>query len=148
MVRVAPLKGNNMNTRQENWQGMNWITQRKRLAIYLRDGCACKWCGAAVEDGVKLTLDHVKPHSKGGTNDESNLITACKRCNDSRGARSLKAFAAAVATYLNHGVQAEAILAEVKAAQRRSIKPHLVEAAALIERRGSALKALQERNAL
>jgi 5-methylcytosine-specific restriction endonuclease McrA len=78
-----------MNARARgDWQGMNWIRQEKRLAIYLRDGCACVWCGAKVEEGAQLTLDHVRCHSAGGSNAASNLVTACKRCNDSRGARS------------------------------------------------------------
>lgn len=122
------------------WQGMNWIRQEKRLAIYLRDGCACAYCGAAVEGGAMLTLDHVKPHSKGGTNHEENLVTCCQKCNSSRGSRSLKTFAAACAGYVNHGVTAAEILAHVKACQRRALPK--AEAKALIARRGSASKAL------
>src|SRR5438128_11454104 len=34
-------------------QGMNWIRPEKRLALYLRDGLACCYCGEAVEDGAK-----------------------------------------------------------------------------------------------
>src|SRR5262245_14698893 len=83
------------------WQGMNWCRQSTRLAIYLRDGMACVWCGTAVEDGARLTLDHVKPHSQGGTNAPANLMTACERCNKSRGARSVAVFAKSVAAYLN-----------------------------------------------
>jgi len=123
------------------WQGMNWITQQKRLAIYLRDGAACCWCGATVEDGVKLSLDHIVPHSKKGTNDATNLITCCKRCNDSRGARSAKRFAHIIAAYLDHGVKAENIIASIQK-KRYSILP-LEEAKKMIDRRGSAFKALQ-----
>ena len=60
-------------------QGMNWIRKEKRLAIYLRDGLACCFCGEGVEDGAKLTLDHLTPHSHGGTNGAENLATACHR---------------------------------------------------------------------
>lgn len=87
-----------MNARQAAWQGMNWCRPSTRLAIYLRDGLACVWCGAGVEEGARLTLDHLKPHSKGGSNAPSNLLTACKRCNDSRGARSAAKFAPDPAT--------------------------------------------------
>ena len=41
------------------YQGMNWIRQDKRLAIYLRDGLACAWCGNGVENGAKLPLEGV-----------------------------------------------------------------------------------------
>ena len=39
----------------------NWINVRRRLAIYLRDGMACVYCGSGIEDGIKMTLDHVIP---------------------------------------------------------------------------------------
>ncbi|KKK72946.1 hypothetical protein LCGC14_2898780, partial [marine sediment metagenome] len=44
----------NIASRKEKNQGMNWIRPEKRLAIYLRDGLACCYCGATVEDGTKL----------------------------------------------------------------------------------------------
>jgi len=134
-----------LTQRQANWQGMNWITQKKRLAIYLRDGCACAYCGTTIEDGAQLTLDHLKPHSKGGTNVETNLVTCCKRCNDSRGARALGTFCTAVAAYLNHGVDPFRILNHVRTCTRRALKPFIAEAKQLVERRGSALQALQSR---
>jgi 5-methylcytosine-specific restriction endonuclease McrA len=124
------------------WQGMNWIRQSKRLAIYLRDGCACAWCGATVEDGAMLTLDHLKPHTNGGSNHESNLVTACRRCNSSRQARTVARFARDVAAYINHGVKAADVESHVRNCAARSLKSHKAEAAALIARRGSAPKAL------
>ncbi|MDR2256995.1 MAG: HNH endonuclease [Arthrobacter sp.] len=33
-------------------------------------------------------VDHIVPHSKGGTNDPSNLRIICRRCNQSRGNRT------------------------------------------------------------
>lgn len=132
-----------MNARARgDWQGMNWIRQEKRLAIYLRDGCACAWCGAKVEAGTQLTLDHVVPHSKGGSNDASNLVTACKPCNDSRGARNATKFSEVVAAYVDHGVLAHRILQHVKNCTRRDLKPFLANAKALIALRGSAFAVL------
>lgn len=128
--------------RNANWQGMNWITQQKRLAIYLRDGLCCAYCGAGVEQGATLSLDHLRPHSKLGSNHETNLVTCCKRCNDSRGNRPVAAFARAVAGYVNHGVTADDILKHVRRCAARSLAPHRLEAKTMIERRGSAAKAL------
>ena len=84
------------NRHANGGQGMNWITKHKRLAIYMRDGLACCYCAEGIEEGAKLTLDHVVPHSKGGSNDARNLVTACHRCNSNRGDRSITTFAAAV----------------------------------------------------
>lgn len=97
----------------KGYQGMNWIRQEKRLAIYLRDGLACVYCGAALEDGAQLTLDHLLPHSQGGGNEASNLVTACKQCNSSRGNRPVNDFVAACAAYLNHDVRPEDIMAHI-----------------------------------
>jgi|GEM_PF-1026511 len=134
----------NKGERKTNWQGMNWITQEKRLAIYLRDGCACAYCGASIEQGAQLTLDHLVPHAKGGTNHETNLVTCCHRCNSSRGDRAVATFAKSVAGYVNHGVKPADILAHIKNSTRRSLAGPKAEAKTLIARRGSAAKVLAE----
>ena len=124
------------------WQGMNWIRQEKRLAIYLRDGLACAYCGDSVEDGATLTLDHLTPHSRGGSNATANLVTACERCNKSRGVRPVRTFCRAVAEYLNHDVTAREIERHVRATSRRALD--MDEAKALIARRGSAARVLAQ----
>lgn len=43
----------------------------------------CKKCGITDD----LTIDHIRPLSKGGTNDISNLQILCRRCNASKGAK-------------------------------------------------------------
>lgn len=148
----AERKGNQMTKQTKNndarskgkSQGMNWIRQEKRLAIYLRDGLACAYCGHSVENGASLSLDHVKPHSKGGDNHESNLVTCCERCNKSRGNRSLRAFTRAVAEYLHHGVEPKEIENHVRACTRRDLKAHKAEAKGMVARRGSAARVLAE----
>lgn len=124
-------------------QGMNWCRQDLRLALYLRDGLACVWCGASVEDGAQLTLDHLIPRSKGGgDNAPSNLVTCCHLCNSRRGNRSVEEFAEAVAGYVNHGVTALEILMQISVLVRKDLKPFRGEARAMIARRGSAARAL------
>ena len=111
------------------------IRREKRLAIYLRDGLACAYCGDSVENGAELSLDHLKPHSQGGSNDASNLVTACRRCNCSRGDRPVKDFAVAVAGYLNHGANPDEILTHISRIRRRQLP--IAEAKKLIARRGT-----------
>lgn len=128
--------------RKAKHAGMNWIRQEKRLAIYLRDGLACVWCGQAVEDGVKLTLDHVICHVDGGSNHESNLVTACHGCNSRRGDRPVEDFAAAVAGYVNHGVSADDILIDITHRTGERLDAYKQDAKDLIARRGSAARVL------
>lgn len=54
------------------------ISQRKRDAVFKRDGFTCHYCNEFAKD---LTLDHIVPVSKGGNNAFDNLITACRKCN-------------------------------------------------------------------
>ena len=119
-------------------QGMNWIRKEKRLAIYLRDGLACCYCGQSIEDGTKLTLDHLKPYSKGGSNDATNLVTCCAICNSKRGNRTVKAFAAGVAHYAGQPTT-ETILAFIKTTTRRKLDMNA--ALELIARRGGFVAA-------
>lgn len=74
-----------------------WIRADKRLAIYLRDGMTCVYCLVDLHDADPrdITLDHIRPRSDGGTNHESNLITACRSCNCSRQDTPLARFAGA-----------------------------------------------------
>lgn len=125
-----------LTERQAKWNGGKWITPKRRLAIYLRDGMACCYCGAKVEDedGTLLSLDHLKAHSHGGGNESTNLVTACKKCNSARGNRPVATFAKAVAAYL--GTDAGAILRHVRNCSRRALP--LDEAAELISRRKAA----------
>ncbi len=47
---------------------------------------AHRYCGS----GQDLTVDHVKPVSKGGLWEWSNLVTACNKCNGKKGSKTLK----------------------------------------------------------
>jgi 5-methylcytosine-specific restriction endonuclease McrA len=51
-------------------------------SVLARDNWICCSCGRSPkEQGVTLEVDHIKPRSKGGTDDLNNLQTLCKKCN-------------------------------------------------------------------
>jgi len=139
---MATTKKNTTARDRGDWQGMNWCRQSTRLAIYLRDGLACGWCGASVENGTKLSLDHLKPHSKGGSNEATNLVTSCSRCNSARGNRSVRKFSCDVAGYLGNGVEPAEIERHVRNTSRKAMTGPRAEARELIVRRGSAARVL------
>lgn len=65
----------------------SWIWRRSRLRIYARDGFDCVYCRQVfpLQGSVGLSLDHVIPRLlPGGSNDATNLVTACLSCNSSR----------------------------------------------------------------
>ena len=49
------------------------MTPRLRYQVLRRDGFKCVLCGASSKDGVTLHVDHIKPVSKGGKSEISNL---------------------------------------------------------------------------
>jgi hypothetical protein len=59
------------------------VPEDVRLRIFERDGNKCRSCGILTD----LTLDHIIPRSIGGTNDESNLQTLCRKCNSAKNNR-------------------------------------------------------------
>ena len=77
-----------------------WIVKAKRAAIYERDSWTCAYCGRGPRDARRmsqaasvLTLDHLTPRSAGGSNDQRNIVTACRTCNSSRQNRDWRDFA-------------------------------------------------------
>lgn len=56
------------------------VTKRTRYEVLRRDGHTCRYCGGSAPE-VKLTVDHVMPVALGGSDDPSNLVTACRDCN-------------------------------------------------------------------
>ena len=60
---------------------------KTRWAALERAGRACCVCGATAADGAKLQVDHIRPVSKGGTNELSNLQVLCQLCNVGKGAQ-------------------------------------------------------------
>ena len=64
----------------ERKYGRAWAALSAR--ILARDGHRCHYCGKPAR-----TVDHVLPVAAGGTDDPSNLVAACRRCNARKGSR-------------------------------------------------------------
>ena len=58
-----------------------------RKNIIWRDDNKCQYCAKEYESKI-LTLDHILPRSKGGKNTWTNLVAACKKCNQKKGNRT------------------------------------------------------------
>jgi 5-methylcytosine-specific restriction endonuclease McrA len=58
--------------------------------LFARDSYTCQYCGR-VQHQLKLreclTRDHVIPQSRGGSNEWTNVVTACSSCNTRKGSR-------------------------------------------------------------
>jgi 5-methylcytosine-specific restriction endonuclease McrA len=67
----------------------SYVTQDRppaftRFNLFLRDAFTCQYCWA----GEDLTFDHVIPRSRGGRTTWENIVTACARCNLTKGGRT------------------------------------------------------------
>ena len=60
-----------------------------RQNVIWRDGNRCQYC-SKVFPAEKLTVDHVFPKSRGGEKSWTNLVAACKKCNQKKGCRTTK----------------------------------------------------------
>lgn len=60
------------------------ISQEKREEIYERDSRKCVYCSSK----DSLTIDHMTPRSRGGSDDLDNLVTCCKSCNSRKGTKT------------------------------------------------------------
>jgi len=58
-------------------------------SLYERDGYLCYYCGGHLHSFSMsgASLDHVYPKSLGGPSTASNLVTACKTCNNKKQAK-------------------------------------------------------------
>lgn len=55
-----------------------------RNNIFIRDRYTCQYCMNVFKTS-DLTLDHVLPKSKGGKTSWENIVTACQKCNHTKG---------------------------------------------------------------
>lgn len=58
-----------------------------RIAVLLRERF-CRWCCEFMPLGT-ATIDHVIPLARGGQHCRDNLVAACRKCNSSKGQKTL-----------------------------------------------------------
>lgn len=78
---VSRIRTTRSTTQFLRKQERNKMSQSLRAQIFSRDKSRCRMCGASVDDGVTLHVDHIVPVSKGGRTVEHNLQTLCQECN-------------------------------------------------------------------
>jgi hypothetical protein len=109
--------------------GSSWIRADKRLAIYLRDAFVCAYCGQDTRALGGPTLDHVDAT---GSNDATNLVVACRPCNNRKGDTALSAFLTSCAP---SPLEARAIRTRIGRRTAAPIARHLADARAKLARR-------------
>jgi 5-methylcytosine-specific restriction endonuclease McrA len=62
------------------------ISRTKVIAVMRKSESKCVHCGS-MDD---LQIDHIIPHSRGGSDDLDNLQMLCQKCNASKGAKTME----------------------------------------------------------
>lgn len=62
------------------------ITQSRKKGVKKRDNYVCQICQETFPED-QLEIDHIFPHSLGGSNHEYNLMPLCSKCNADKGNR-------------------------------------------------------------
>ncbi len=65
------------------------MSPKLRFAVFTRDGFRCRYCGATGAE-TQLVVDHAISVKDGGSDDISNLVTACQPCNAGKSGRSVQ----------------------------------------------------------
>jgi hypothetical protein len=86
---ICPTCGNEFAPKKKNHKYCTELCRpsrsRRPNLILLRDHFRCFYCGkSAFADGVILEVDHIQPASYGGKPTASNLVTACRECNQAK----------------------------------------------------------------
>lgn len=95
------------------------VSKRLRFEVFRRDNFQCRYCGAKPPE-TELRIDHVTPKALGGSDEASNLATACHPCN--AGKSSMPADAAIVADVSEDAIRLARALKEVAAIRAQELR--------------------------
>lgn len=132
---TSEKRRNNKYTPAAN--GGSWCRPDKRLAIHLRDGLSCVYCGATVEGGASLQLDHYVRVQDGGSNESANLVSACAFCNNSKNNDTIRTW---FRRLRERGIDTDVVSRRCRTLMARDLSSFREEAKVIIEDR-KAVKA-------
>lgn len=76
--------------KKEMKQRDTWFSRLRKAKSIRCHYCGCPLCAETA------TREHIVPQSSGGSDDASNIVMACRRCNGSRGTSDYATFKAAM----------------------------------------------------
>lgn len=73
-------KPNSVDRASDHAVVMRTLTQQDKFQIAYRDDFTCQFCGARPGND-DIEVEHLIPVSKGGSDNDENLVAACRKCN-------------------------------------------------------------------
>jgi 5-methylcytosine-specific restriction endonuclease McrA len=85
---VVARKNRKRSSREKRADYMQWMTATKKQEYF-----TCAWCHKTFRvskgnEPTSLVFDHVVPLSINGTDERTNLVVSCRRCNGRKGAKN------------------------------------------------------------
>lgn len=87
IVEVNSIIATVGHTGKRTHLGRDYSPPLNNQTLFKRDAYMCLYCGGRSSATV-LSRDHITPFSQGGTDTWNNTVTACRRCNNYKGART------------------------------------------------------------
>jgi hypothetical protein len=81
IVATVGHTGNPGNTRHD------YVPPLNNQTLFRRDAFLCMYCGVRFPSR-ELSRDHIRPFSQGGLDVWTNVVTACRRCNNQKASRT------------------------------------------------------------
>lgn len=81
IVATIGHTGNPGNTRHD------YVPPLNNQTLFRRDAYLCMYCGLRFTSR-ELSRDHIRPFSQGGRDQWTNVVTACRRCNNLKASRT------------------------------------------------------------
>ncbi len=81
IVATVGHTGNPGNTRHD------YVPPLNNQTLFRRDAFLCMYCGMRFASR-ELSRDHIRPFSQGGIDIWTNVVTACRRCNNQKASRT------------------------------------------------------------
>lgn len=93
-----------MSHRATSWavqqRGADGVIKKRARYLWDKTNGHCAYCGREFASPVEMTVDHVVPRARGGSNCRVNKVPCCRSCNATKGSRSL--------AYLREALQRQA----------------------------------------
>ncbi len=87
VIEVSSIIATHGDTRTLERNRERYTPPLNNRTLFKRDANLCMYCGLRFPKS-DLTRDHITPLSRGGSDVWTNVVAACRRCNNHKGGRS------------------------------------------------------------
>ena len=101
-LRVFQVKARDANKSALRHGVEGRITADQLMKLFNDRDWTCHYCGIYSKGSGEMTLDHVEPMAKGGSNTIDNCVPACHVCNMAKGTKTVQEFLVSI----NRGAEA------------------------------------------